>query len=450
MSTNVVNRFIFVFVGCIAAMMFVMLIVYNLLVMGRPPISNSVVQAPDTEAKISTLAAGAFGKLALTSGGLGASPESLSSAQRTGGGGGGPTADAATNVMTEPAVAPVGDTKMVDPGFYYPIIQYTYTYTGEPIDLSTVSDAVYKKTTGLELGNSENGLKRAQVGPISLDAFKNTKVQSFSLTQTDKNGYSIYVDSVWGSISISGNEGVWAYDNNYQPLTEADRLSDEAGIALANDFLAQYNIDASSFGSPSVDDRDYVYALSQPEGFRYFPETMSITYPLLIEGQPAYNSDGSAHGLNVMLSLRTQRVASVNLNYASSFEKSAYDLERDPAVIQKLAEQGGLYSYPIDPSQSDVQNIPIELGTPSIILISHYNYNGSTSEQMYVPAISFPVTKNSDTYPVYNDAIVIPLVKDILEATTQPPIYRVLEDTVTTEPLPTPVEPVPAPEVVTP
>lgn len=308
------------------------------------------------------------------------------------------------------------------------IIQYNYLYTGEQLDLSSISDAVYRKNGGLNIGNLGGDLARAKLGPVDLGVFGNLKLQSFSLTQEDKNGYSVYVDPENGMISINGNEGLWGYtEGNYTPFTEEQVMSNEELIAAANKFLNDYSIDTTGFGAPVVDDRGLAYARMQPVEFRYFPEAMTVTYPLLLDGQPTYSGDGAAYGLYVQVNMRTKTVTSATLNVASSYDKSSYELERDSAKILSLAERGGLYNYPLE---GVTETIQIELGTPEIILVNHYSYNNGESEVLFVPALSFPITKNSETNPIYSDAVVIPLVKSVIEQAANEPIYRILEEDV--------------------
>lgn len=386
---------------------------------------NTIAVTP----KINTKGDQAFGSLSATSA-TGVDPATISArpmaASGLGGGGGlpVPSAEVQENGVVSDKMA---STIAIGEPYPYPgdIIQYKYVYTGDELNLADVSDGVYRQNLGLDLGNLGGGLTRANLGVVDLSSFNGLDLQSFSLKQADINGYTLYVDPANGMVSISGNEGVWAYPNNeYTPLGEDQVMADPELIQVANNFLSQYKIDTKNYGSPVVDNRGLVYALSQPASVRYIPEVTTITYPLLLDGEPAYGSDGSAYGLFVTVNMRTKLVASVNINVASSYDKSGYELERDAGKILSLAEQGGLYNYPFEGA---TKTITIELGTPEVILMNYYNYTGTTSESLFIPALKFPITKNDDTNPVYSDNVIVPLVKSVIAQTNQPILYKTLD-----------------------
>ena len=302
---------------------------------------------------------------------------------------------------------------------------YHYTYAGEELDLSTVVDTVYRKNGSVSLGSNGADLASANFGPVHLSNFSGLQLQTFNLKQGDKNGYSVYVDPENGLLTINGNEGLWGYTNEYKPLTENDILSDEETIALANAFVSKYGIELGSFGTPVIDKRGVVYALSQPVDQRYIPDAVSVTYPLMVDGQPVFSSDGSAYGMTIMVNMRTKAVSSATVYVADSYDRSTYELERDAATVLGYAEQGGLYSY-AEPDGATV--VDIELGTPSLILMSHYNYTSKGSENLLIPALSFPITKNSAEHPLYQEVITVPLVKNILdEAKNSNPDVHILD-----------------------
>ncbi len=384
---------------------------------------ESLVSSPNTEPKFRELTSNAFGTLSLESTTSALSDESTRSAVAPGtntvpagaGGGSGVTSEDADKQAAGLSIDPY-------PGSN---IYYHYTYNGEDIDLSTISDTVYRRNGGIALGGRGSDLTGAKVGPVDLGAFSGLSLQSFSLKQGDKNGYSVYVDPENGSLSINGNEGLWGYTKEYIPFTEGEVLPDEELLSIASDFLNRFRIDTSGFGEPSVDNRGLVYALTQPANLRYIPEVVNVTYPLLLDGQAVYSSDGSAYGMTLMINMRTKAVGNAYMNIGEAYDRSTYELERSAETVLAYAAQGGIYHYE---QPADATVVEIELGTPQLILMSHYNYTGSTVENLFVPALSFPITKNSDTNPVYQTTITVPLVKSIIdEAQKSNPDVQILE-----------------------
>jgi hypothetical protein len=310
-------------------------------------------------------------------------------------------------------------------------ITYDYTYIGEAIDLAAYPATVYRRSTErLDLRGAGNDLARANLGPVDLGRFNGLQLQSFAVSQEDKNGYSVYVDALYGQLSINGNEGHWQTSGEYVALTNADIVPDAELLNIANAFIDTYGIDTSNYGAPVVDKRGVVFALSQPADQQYIPDVVNVVYPLLLDGQPSYASDGSPYGLNVMVNMRTKLVSGANMGLSEGFERSAYAIETDATRILGVAEAGGLYNYNYGDSATV---IPIELGTPTFVLMNHYHYNGTTSDILFVPALSFPIVKNSDTNPLYQQAVVVPLVKDILDQAGQEPVYRILEEDLQSE-----------------
>ncbi len=423
MPTNF-NKFAFLGLGGLITLVIAVPVTYKLSQSNSSLVDFSLSSLSSVPA-IKSLNNEAFGSLAVNSisesAAVPLSAPSTRSSDASGMGGGG---GVATLSVAELAT----DDKMMAPGYImsYPgqITEYVYVYMGETLDLSNISDFVYRKNGGLDLGNLGHDLTRGNLGAVNLGRFRGLNVQTFSVKQPEKNGYSIHVDAENGQVSINGNEGLWGYsDGDYTPLTESDIMSNESLISVSDKFLYNYGIDTAGFGSPVVDDRSLVYALTQPADQRYIQEVMTVTYPLLLEGQPTYTSDGSAFGIYVNINLRNQAVTGVTLNLASSYDKSSYELERDADKILELASHGGLYYYPMEDA---TETIKIELSTPKLILMNHYTYNDSTSESLFIPALSFPITKNDETYPIYNNNVVIPLVKSVIENVDQGVLYKAL------------------------
>ncbi len=354
----------------------------------------------------------AFGALSLNGSG---SPEALSAVPAGRGGGGGGT----PSPMTEPAM----DSKLIAP---YSV--YSYVYKGE-LSLEGIKDTVYRRSGGLSISSGE--LSRATVGPVSLSAFPGSRLQNFSLTTGD-NGYSIYAGDD-GSVSVNANQGIWTnlYANS-TPLTKAEIPADGEVIAAADAFVKKYGINTNGYGSPVVDNRSMMYAaLSEERGETpYYPDTLTVTYPLILDGEATVDQGGAPQGISVNVHSRTQTVTSLSVQGSGTLERSSYELENDTGKILDVLKKGGLYSY----SNPETKVTEVEVGDPEFVLMSYYQYDGTTNHNLYIPALKFTVI-NPPKDGYYANTILVPLPKDILESEASQPnvLYKTSVDPLITQ-----------------
>jgi hypothetical protein len=348
----------------------------------------------------------AFGTLTAGSGaeGLGMSPATLSSRSSGMGGGG-------TSAATEPAM----DGKMMVPS-----TMYSYVYKGD-ISVEGIKDTVYRKSGQLSV--NAGSLATATVGPVNIGAFSGSRLQGFNLTQGE-NGYSLYVGED-GSVSVNANQGIWnTLYANQAPLTASEVPSDADVISAADAFLQKYGIKKDDYGSPVVDQRSMMYVdLAVARGETpYYPDSMNVIYPLMVDGQPVMDQSGYPTGLSVNVHSRTKTVTGVYAQSYNQIDRSSYELESNTDAIREVLKKGGLYGY-TDP---EVKTEELEVGAPEVILMSYSMYDGTTSSNLFVPALKFKVL-NPPKEGYYQDSIVVPLPKDIL-STQSSPLYRTLED----------------------
>jgi hypothetical protein len=116
------------------------------------------------------------------------------------------------------------------------------------------------------------------------------------------------------------------------------------------------------------------------------------------------------------------------------YESAQYVAEQDAARITKLAEQGGMYGFWGEPAP-DAR--VINLGTPTRVLMQHYLYVNGSNEELYVPALVFPVL-NAPTDMYIQSHVIVPLVKEILD-NYQPPML--LKESLSVEPRDLPTAP---------
>lgn len=297
---------------------------------------------------------------------------------------------------------------------------YRYTYDGD-LALDDESGLVYRRGS---LPGDANGLTTANFGPVDLGAFPGLEVTYFGASQGDDgDGYNVNVDFASGSVSINQNYNYWT--RSYEEGRGLSSVpSEEEIIAMANDFLNEYNVDLSSYGDPIVNEQAYI-ALAEAVRIAdpYAGSWMTVTYPLVVDGKPVLNSEGSGYGIDVSINLMLGEVSGVNINIPTDLASSSYDLTTDEAVVNRMLERGGLYGYL--PSDEEILNtgakvIDITVGSPTEVLVPHWTYDNNVSQMLLVPALSFPILNVPDDAYVYSNAIVIPLAEEIINSYQEP------------------------------
>jgi hypothetical protein len=144
-----------------------------------------------------------------------------------------------------------------------------------------------------------------------------------------------------------------------------------------------------------------------------------ITYPLMLDGMPVYESWGIPSGLQVLVDIREKKVSSVNNLTTLSYERSAYALETDAADITLVATQGNGGAPTKLMRERDSASTRV-LDTPQIVLMKYYRDVDSHNEELLIPAMRFPIRGATDaSTPKY---IMVPLVKDIVDSMIPGPV----------------------------
>ncbi len=109
------------------------------------------------------------------------------------------------------------------------------------------------------------------------------------------------------------------------------------------------------------------------------------------------------------------KVYSINNLSLNNFEVSAYQAINDKNVILDYLNQGGLYPSYKNPEAK--KTITVKIGSPEKTLVKIYKYNNSKgqSDEYYAPALSFPIIETNSDNNYYQDNIIIPLAKDMIE-----------------------------------
>lgn len=358
--------------------------------------------------------------------------ESQNAAASDGRGGGGLGGGGGTQVS---AVAESDSAKMVCEGVGcvmppFPDYNQKYVYVGEEIKLDQEKVEVLRKKNKLEYTRSFSGLLESfGFGLADLSGFDNTRVQTISLVQEKEFGYSIFVNLDEGTISIDAYWPKWPHPQSRctdercvmeTSLKLSDVPNDEEAIRMAKDFVSEHKINLSSYGEPEVDKSWNQTYYAQPQGVSqiYVPDVISVKYPLLINGKFVYEQGGAKLGVGIGINIREKRVSGVYNLSVQEYDSSLYEAETDFSKILKVAEKGGLYNYYMP--GGNVQEI--EIGTPEYAysVIWKYDEDAQISRTLLVPALVFPIIKNPEKYFSYNEKVVIPLVKELLEEVDYP------------------------------
>ncbi|WKZ29112.1 MAG: hypothetical protein QY323_00115 [Patescibacteria group bacterium] len=372
-------------------------------------------------------------------------------------GGGSPVAesDASGAVTSAPTPAPAmgatrpqsgggsgfaADAKMIAPD-WIPTL-YRYVYKGEAIENLDARIDVYRRVKAAPAVGPLAALTQADLGLVDLSRAKDGYVQSFTVAENRDQGYIFNVDAQEGMVNIFQN-GKWfsplsrcmdqnCYEQNR--LKESDLLSDEESIRIADAFLAEYGISKADYGAPIVNDQWRVQYAAMDAAARssfWFPEGISVVYPVLVDGKVAYDESGAPYGLNVNVDVRAKRAQSVWNLFTRTYQVSSYAAETDAKRLIGIAENTDNYGgeWP-----ANTKYVDVELGTPRIAYVRSWQQMGNTGAEILVPALIFPV--QNGPAELWRQNVIVPLAKDLLDA--MPPTVGI----------PMPVDlPAPAPAV---
>lgn len=380
------------------------------------PIASGTPETPRAEGVRISRVAGNFGKLSTTGGGDAA----MEAGRGQGGGGGGvPSA-------TPQTASPSPDKMAIMP---YEPTYYKYVYDGD-IALTDEKLDVYKRRKGGVTPISPSLLDTALLGLMDPARLGSLGVQSLSLVQDKDFGYSVYVDMHEGMVSLGQNYAKWPHPEQdcrdeacyarYR-LQESDMLTDEQAFAISDAFLKELGVNTGSYGAPTIQNswRMQLAATSLEDRANfYFPDIMSVVYPLSINGQKVHDEGGGAMGLVVNVNVRQKRADGLWNLTTLDFDSAQYDAVTDKTALLEVVSRGGVYE---GTPPADAKTVEVKLGTPERVLMRAW----SGGQEVVVPALRFPVLDKPEGQMWFRDAVMIPLVKDLLAVPTPNPILMV-------------------------
>lgn len=424
---NIMNRKIFIAAGSLIVASFLFVALINVFGPERAPDSKwniaSLVGNQKQEEKVTKLAAGSFGSLAslnATSGGEegASSPLGLGSAEMAPAGG-----DASVSVDRMSAGSG-GDRMMIMPMFQ----NYRYVYAGEEITLEDDTAAVYKRikdqsTLARDLART---LSSFDFSGINLKGFDGLVVNNLSFSEDKEQGLMInfdlkegnaYIFENWEKWRVAGREacdGDPACFDKYR-VKESDIPNDTELVRMANSFMNKHGIDLSNYGEPQVDSkwREY-YIMAEDKDNYYFPEQMTVVYPLMIEGKLVKDQSGNHTGLRVNVNVLHKKASGLSGLVPYRYEASDYALVKEASRVTALAEEGG-WRRGVTRSENEEDLIDIQLGTPEFSYVQTWRHENNKSEELLVPALIFPVIDKPEFGYFGGDYVTVPLVQELVE-----------------------------------
>jgi hypothetical protein len=448
----------------------------------HPKTGGGILAFNNSAPTITTVAPQAFGTLSglnstantggtNTNGGTAATaPQTQAGAQTSAGPRAASINSGAINTLA-PAIVPrpIGG-PIMPPGFGYNTIKYTYTGGAFSQDQSQLN-VLKQISQSFSADQATAALEQAGFSPVNLSSFDGLTMNNVTLSQNQSFGYTISIDLQGGTISIDENYNEWPQNNNATPLTAANVPSDSAVINIANQFLSAHSISTASYGTPQVSPTNIVVPVAMSAGsagagaggtantsasagtnaavgtqampmIPYYSDSEQVLYPLMINGENVYDTNGNAIGMNVIVNVRYGRVSSVYGLQAQSYQSSAYDAITSTSTIISMAESTP--SYPImiyntldsgstgsavgseaptptpttNPTNGDTVTVR-HLGTPTMAYEEMYqtDSNGQSAEFL-IPAFAFPVAgATTDTQP---QLIMVPLVSAFVKQSNPP------------------------------
>jgi len=346
--------------------------------------------------------------------------QNIQSGGRGGGGGGSESVAMGMGGSGGGAPSPTdADSRLIAPE----AVTYKYVYRGEELSITEERQNVLKRLKDDSNSDLGNFINRITLGLLDLNSFSNTKLQSFSFFEDLNRGYNINVSLTEGTVNINEYWPKWQGDYQNPPQLQIGQIPpDEQIIAAADAFIAQHGIPREVYGEPFVNNDWRLYYERTPDKTQYYiPNTMSVVYPLVINGQTVYDESGNKNGMVVAVRVPDNVVSGVWELTTQNYQSSAYAAETSVERILGLAEKGGFRNYYYADAGS--REVEVELGTPTVSMVKLWKYDGGMGEELLVPSLIFPVTKEPADAPYwYRKAVIVPLVKDILDNEIPDPV----------------------------
>ncbi|KPJ84968.1 hypothetical protein AMJ57_04865, partial [Parcubacteria bacterium SG8_24] len=309
------------------------------------------------------------------------------------------------------------------------IPNYVFTYVGEELVLESDTVEVLKRQKEIDGRRFASLLSGVDLGLVDLGRLQDLEVSNLTMVEDRPYGYGVHVSLDEGVVNIHQNWRQWYREGQVRQALTADSLpSDQEIIAIASRLVQDLGIDLTGYGEPEVERPWERY----PDQVRedYLPEYVSVRYPRRLQDLPVYEAGGELSGLQISVDLVERRAVSVADLTVPQYVTSSYPAVTDAARVLEFVERGGLYPYYGDPESE--KTITIEVGTPTLAYMRYYMHAPMTSDELYVPALVFPVSvPEGETF--YRPNVVVPLADELLQEPDFPRPMPLLEAPVVEE-----------------
>ncbi len=307
----------------------------------------------------------------------------------------------------EPIGSDIGIMPIISP------IGYNYVYNGPEIPKLPENMNVYRRI--------KPELRKEFIPNLNQDGLlfnagriENITIEHLNIKEDKDYGYSFYLNLGDGSFSINKNWEKWPQDRSHSRIEINEVLSDAEVLDISERFLNYYGIDLSNYEKGKVQ-KSWMrfYLLSENKESFYIPESISVIYPLTINGMKVYGSQGEEYGLNLSVDIRERRVTSLYNLYYQQFEASSYPTKGNMEDVLRALNSRSNYV-----ERDDAEIIDIEIGEPKLGLLKswHYDEKQRESYNIYIPAYIFPVISESKPSYFNQENIVVPIIEDFFRA----------------------------------
>ena len=300
-----------------------------------------------------------------------------------------------------------------------PPSRFAFKYQGKDISINQNKSEVLRRIKDGGLGPFEELISSFKIDMVDFESFSNVQLQSFSFAESSPFGFVVNVNNKEGSISLNQNWEMWNLGcvDDYCPQRElliiADLPADDIIVKIADEFVQKHGINMTNFEKGTIDEAWKRQLQTSPET-SFAPVTISVIYPLKIEGRKIYSTAGKREGLTVQVNVSHLRVSGMYGLTTQNYESSLYDTEDDFNRIVQIAERGGsLYAAPALEMEPDIRKVELALGTPTFASVKYWHYENNKNNELIVPALIFPII-NAREKGYFQDNIVVPLITDLL------------------------------------